>query len=102
MIRLCHCSTQLSYTDESMTGLEPATLGSLCEVCLIYGTCLCDSEATGGEVFLNYTSKLVAGIEPATFGTIIRRSNHCEAFLSYGTHYDSYKVVMQQSQKDFY
>ena len=35
--------------DESMAGLEPATLGSLCEECLIYGTCLYNSEATSGE-----------------------------------------------------
>lgn len=32
---------QLSYMDrKSMAGLEPATLGSQCEVCLIYGTYL--------------------------------------------------------------
>ena len=35
---------------------------------------------------LNYTSKLVTGIEPATFGPAVRRSNHYEVFLSYGTH----------------
>ena len=36
---------------------------------------------------LNYTSKLVTGIEPATFGPAVRRSNHYEVFLSYGTHF---------------
>ena len=36
---------------------------------------------------LNYTSKLVTGIEPATFGPGVRRSNHYEVFLSYGTHF---------------
>ena len=36
--------------------------------------------------FLNYTSELAAGVGPATFETVIRRSNHCEAILSYGTH----------------
>lgn len=36
---------------------------------------------------LNYASELATGIEPATFGTGIRRSNHCEAFLTYGTHF---------------
>ncbi len=35
---------------------------------------------------LNYTSEPVTGIEPATFGTGNRRSNHCEVFLTYGTH----------------
>ena len=43
------------------------------------------SEATGGEAS-ELHQQLVTGIEPATFGTEIRRSNHCEAFLSYGTH----------------
>jgi len=47
--RLCHCSTKLSYADESTAGLEPAAHGLLSEVCLFYGTCLYDSEATGGE-----------------------------------------------------
>jgi hypothetical protein len=28
-----------------MAGLEPATLGSLCEVCLIYGTCFFKGKA---------------------------------------------------------
>ena len=56
------------------------------EVCLIYGTCLYKKVRQQAERVLNYTSELVTGIEPATFGTEIRRSNHCEAFLSYGTH----------------
>ena len=47
--RLCHCSTKLSYADESTAGLEPATHGLRSEVCLIYGTCLYYSEATSGE-----------------------------------------------------
>ena len=47
--RPCHCSTKLSYADESTAGLEPATHGLRSEVCLIYGTCLYFSEATSGE-----------------------------------------------------
>ena len=37
---------------------------------------------------LNYTSELVTGIEPVTFGPAVRRSNHYEVFLPYGTHFD--------------
>ena len=75
--------------DESTAGLEPATHGLPSEVCLFYGTCLYYSEATGGEDrILNYTSELVTGIEPATFGPAVRRSNHYEVFLPYGTHFD--------------
>ena len=47
--RLWHCSTKLSYADESTAGLEPVTHGLPSEVCLFYGTCLFCSEATGGE-----------------------------------------------------
>ena len=53
--------------------------------------------------FLNYISKLMTGLEPATFGTEIRCSNHCEAFLYYGTHlYIINKVMVRQAQGDFW
>ncbi len=52
---------------------------------------------------LNYTSKLVTGIEPATFGPGVRRSNHYEVFLSYGTHFVFYyEGGMRLSQGDFW
>ena len=52
---------------------------------------------------LNYTSELVTGIEPATFGPAVRRSNHYEVFLSYGTHFVFYyEGGMRLSQGDFW
>ena len=47
---------------------------------------------------LNYTSELVTGIEPATFGTGNRRSNHCEAFLTYGTHFCKGKAIVEKTK----
>ena len=40
---------QLSYVDESMAGLEPATLSTHREECLVYGTCFYNRAATGCE-----------------------------------------------------
>ena len=47
---------------------------------------------------LNYTSELVTGIEPATFGTGNRRSNHCEAILTYGTHFCKGKAIVEKTK----
>jgi hypothetical protein len=63
--------------EESMAGLEPATLGSLCEECLIYGTCfiyykVAMRQAQGN--LWNNPSEVIRNRNPAPF-RFMRRSN---------------------------